>query len=65
MSPESGLCWAGKSVARCRVREQAEGRGGGHGVALDLARGPYPCYTWITYVVGVFMKANEVGWKAL
>lgn len=61
LSPESGLCWAGKSVASCRVLVQAEGRDRGHGAALDLAQVTCPCYTSITYAIGVFIKANGVG----
>lgn len=65
LSPESGLGWAGKSVARLRALEPAEGGDGRHGAALGLVPVMYPCYTSITHVIGVFIKANEVGWKAL
>lgn len=68
--PSGGFCchqsqvWVGlgMSVARLRALEQAEG---GDGAALGLAPVMYPCYTSITHVVGVFIKANEVGWKVL
>lgn len=62
LSPESGLGWAGKLVARLRALEQAEG---GDGAALGLGPVLNSCYTLITHVVEVFIKANEVGWKAL